>query len=210
MSENTLNAQHRGEYGKGAARKLRAKGLIPGVYYLHNEVNIPFSVSQIALNRLMRRRHPLINLVIESQRPRECVIRELQRDPVSEAIIHIDLQGFREGERITLTVPIKLTGTPVGAKEGGILERGIVEASIDCQPKDITDHIEVDVSGLALGHTIHISDLHFPQFKFHHDPHTVVAHVAAPTIMKERAVAPAEAVPTEGETKTEGKSEEKK
>ncbi len=211
MAENFLYAKKREDFGKGAARKLRAKGFIPGIYYMQNEVNIPFYISQVALNRFLRHHHAVINLVIDEQQPRECVMREIQRHPVSDEIIHIDLQGIRAGERVSLTIPIKLVGTPIGAKEGGILERGIVEVSIDCQPKDIPEYIEVDVSNLSIGHSIHISDLHYPQFKFHHDPHTVVAHIATPTLIKEAHIAPpTEAAPTEGESKDEGKTVENK
>ncbi|MBM3329591.1 MAG: 50S ribosomal protein L25 [Calditrichaeota bacterium] len=187
MSDSILNASTRASGGKGAARKTRAAGLVPGVFYYHDE-NIPVEVDRIDLSRLLRGRHKLVSLAIDGTGPRECVFRELQRHPVSGDVLHFDLLGVKRGERVTVTVPVRLTGTPVGVKEGGgILEHGVSEISIECEPGDIPDFIEVDVAALAIGHSIHVSDLDYPQLRFHQDPHTVVAHVASPTLVREES-----------------------
>lgn len=185
MSENNINATVREASGKGGARQLRMAGRIPGVFYYGNETNIPFSVERQEMERFMRNRHTTLNLVLSGEEPRPCVIRELQRDPVSSKIVHIDLLGIRSGEKITVDVPVKLSGLPIGVKaDGGLLQTGVTSVSVECLPGDIPNEIVVDVTELKVGHSIYLETLTIPGIRLLGDPKVVLATVAAPATAK--------------------------
>ncbi len=186
MEDNLLTALPRKESGKGVARQIRRQGRVPGVFYYRGDENVPMSVSLSELNRLLRSRHSLIKVELEGQEPRECIIRELQRDPLDDTILHVDLMGIKHGQKLTVSIPVRLVEMPVGVKTGGgILEYGLPELKIECLPKDIQAVIEVDVSELNIGQSIHVSDLEFPALKFLDDPQTAVATVVPPTVVRE-------------------------
>jgi len=191
MSESILNARRRMPSGKGGARQLRLSGSIPGVYYGHREQNIHFAVSSTDLIKLLRSRHRIINFQIEGEEVRACLIRELQRDPVDDRPYHIDLLAIHRDEKLTTSAPIRLIGTPTGVKTGsGVLEHGIVEVSLECLPSDIPEFVEVDVSSLSVGQSIHVKDLVIPNVRVLDDPGVMVAHISAPTVHKEETPVP--------------------
>lgn len=183
--EITIRTEAREGKGKGEARKLRAQGKIPGVFYFHNEVNIPLFIDLKDMELILKHRGATLQVEIPEVGLRRCILREVQRHPATEAILHFDLQGVVEGERVTVKVPLHLTGTPEGAKEGGILEQGLDEVEIECQVQDIPEALNVDVSGLKIGESLHIGDLKYPQFRFLDDPNAVIAHIAAPKMTGE-------------------------
>jgi len=186
MENIVLTAKLRTGSGKGVARQLRLKGRVPGVFYLLNEENITFDVERFDLLKLLRARPSLINLAIGDEDPRECVFREMQLDPVNEEILHIDLMGFKRGQKLRITVPVHLIGIPEGVKnEGGILQHGTTELEIECMPRHIPRSIDLDVSELSIGDAIHLGELDYPDFKFFADEQIVIAMVSEPAILKE-------------------------
>lgn len=186
MENIVLTAKLRDGSGKSFARQLRMKGRVPGVFYLLNEENITFDVERHELLKLLRLKPSLINLSIGDQDPRECVFREMQLDPVNEEILHIDLMGFKRGQKLRVTAPVHLIGIPEGVKnEGGILQHGTTELEIECMPRHIPRSIDLDVTALNIGDAIHLRDLDFPNFKFFADEQVVVAMVSEPAILKE-------------------------
>ncbi|MDP8239749.1 MAG: 50S ribosomal protein L25 [Candidatus Hatepunaea meridiana] len=186
MNDNTLNATPRKCGNKGMARQIRFQDRVPGIFYYRNDINIPFSVDSVELSKLIRQKYSLINLSIEGYETRECVFRNIQRDPVYDGILHVDLMGIKRGQKLTVTVPVKLTGIPEGVKTGGgILQSNMNEFEIECLPKDIPREIEIDVSDLDIGHSRFIRDLEFPELKLLYDPGEVIATVVPPTIIKE-------------------------
>jgi len=200
MSENIINALPREGTGKGGARQLRMTGRIPGVFYYGSDVNIRFSVDKQEMIRLMRNRHTTLRLAISGDEVRECVIRELQRDPVSSSVVHIDLLGIQSGQKIVVVVPLKLTGLPIGVKsDGGILQHGATMVSVECLPGDIPEEIVVDVSELKLGQSLYLESVELPGIRFMGEPKTVLATVATPTAVKADApsTAPGAAEKTE-------------
>jgi large subunit ribosomal protein L25 len=201
MSEILLNASARSVSGKGGARQLRAAEMIPGVFYGHNEPTLHFAVSKMDLGKLLRTHHTIISLKLGDDAARPCVIRQLQRDPVNGSVIHLDLLSVHTGEKMTFTVPIKLVGTPIGVKQGGILEHGLSGLDIECLPADLPEVAEVDVSGLNVGQTLHVSELNIPNIRILDDPHASVAHVAAPTVERAHTAATEE---TESTPEAEG------
>ena len=144
----------------------------------------------------------ILNLKIKDDKKakgRLCLVKEIQYDPVSEDIIHVDFNEISLTEAIKVNVAIEATGESVGVKqEGGSLEHILWELEVECLPTNIPKSIVVDISALKMGEAIHVKDIVFPEgVKPLNDPAAIVLHVAAP--MKEEA--PAEAV--EGEEKAE-------
>ena len=209
-NENSLIARVREARGKGPARRLRQQGLVPGIFYHHGNPSIPFAISTVDLRHLLRGKHTLISLAIEGQEPRECVLREVQRDPVSSEVLHIDLMGILADEKLVVEVPIRMAGVPEGVKTGGgILQSGLKTLSIECFPRDIPEFVEVDVSALKIGQSMHVSHLSYPNLRILDDAQDTVASVQPPTVLKEakpaaevaaevEAAAAAEAAPAEG------------
>ncbi len=161
-------------------------GRIPGVFYYHNDINVPFTVDAIEFDKLLRQKPSLINLHIDDSEPRECVIRDLQRDPVEDDILHLDLMGIKRGQKLSVTIPVTLVGIPVGVKTGGgILQLSLNELNVICLPKDILSVIKVSVEHLEIGQSVNVGELDFPELEFQNDERDVVASVVPPTKIRE-------------------------
>lgn len=183
MEDNTLVAHVR-EPGKKANKELRKKELTPAVYYTGQR-----QVQHIAINthdfvKMLIREVPLFNLMVDGE-ALPCVVREIQRDPVTERVLHVDFFAVERGQKVKVTVPIHVIGTPEGVKQGGILEHTYREANIECIPRHIPAHFDVDVSQLEIGDSIHLEDLSFENIELLDTPNTVIAHVIPPRLEKE-------------------------
>jgi len=206
MERLVLTAELREGRGKGSARKLRAKGLIPAILYGPRTQPIPLTVSRKELTKALRTEaggNVLIDLEIkDGDLPSRKVVmlKEVQYDYLGKEILHTDFYEVAMDVMITVEVPIHLVGRPEGAKLGGILDqiRRVVE--IQCLPGDIPNSIEVDVSSLKIGDSIHISDIKFEKGKILTDPEETIATVLAP-IVEEKKVeeVAAEVTPAEEE-----------
>lgn len=201
MEQFKLNAEKRDSAGKGVARKLRMKGYIPGVVYGPDIESERVSVKSVLVSAFLRkfgRSSRLIDLDIDGDN-RKVVIRELQRDPVSGALEHIDLYQVSMTRKLTLTVGLELTGTPEGATLGGILQHIVRDIEIACLPGDIPEKIEVDVSALQIGDSIHVSDITIEKVDVLIDEKRTIATVVPPTVVKTAAEEAAEKALEEGE-----------
>ena len=230
MKTIELNVEKRSAAGKGAARRSRAEGRIPGVVYGAGKANVPISVEHKALSDAFRggagENAIFLLKLAGSDQSRHAMIRELQRHPVSRKPLHIDFVRVLMDVKITVRVPIEIVGLATGVKnEGGILDVVTREIEIECLPANIPAHIAVDVTNLAIGDAIRISELPPVEgMTIVDNPEKVVAHVAHPTREEEpvaaEAVAGAEATEpevlkkgkaaTEGEEGEEGEKGEKK
>jgi len=195
MATATLNAKSRSDRGKGVARKLRAAGEIPGVIYGHGREPQSLTVNAREFGRLAERvriTSTVIELALEGKSART-LIRELQRDPIRRSVLHIDFQELVAGEKVDVSVPLRLIGTPEGVKTGGgILEEVMHQIEVRVDPSNIPDHIDVDVSALTVGHGLHVRDLKLPEgVEVLDDPDQTVATVQIPA-------AEVEPVPVEG------------
>ncbi|HYR68594.1 MAG TPA: 50S ribosomal protein L25 [Candidatus Dormibacteraeota bacterium] len=213
MGNLALKSERRSDVGKGVARKLRMTGRIPAVYYGRGEESIPLIVSLKELEELIHSAegsNVIVDLRVggDSSPERKALIREIQRDPVGGTILHLDLQHISLTEQIIVEVPIVLLGTPTGVKDGGgILEHLLREVEVECLPTDIPSRLEVDVSALNIGDSLHVSDLKADRVTIKTDATRAIAAVVPPTILEE--VKPAEeAVVTEPELVTGKKDEE--
>ena len=197
MAVISLSGIRRESLGKGGARKARREGRIPGVLYGHGETPIPVSVGardlQVALHH-HRGGNPIVNLALAGSEY-TALIRDAQYDPVSHEVLHLDFQHISLTETIEVRVPVRLTGTAVGVKDsGGILETILRDLEVRCLPTAIPTAIDVDVSALNIGDSVHVRDLSIPDVTILSDADATVATVVPPTVMEEK---PAEAV--EGE-----------
>jgi len=193
MATAPLNATPRSERGKGGARKLRASGQVPGIIYGHGREPQPLSVNAREFDRLAERvriTSTVIELSLDGRTART-LIRELQRDPIRRTVLHIDFQELVAGEKIVVSVPLRFNGTAEGVKEGGILEEVMHKVEVRVDPANIPDHIDVDVTSLTIGHSLHIGDLQLPPgVEVTDDPEQTIAVVSAPRAEEEPAPAP--------------------
>jgi large subunit ribosomal protein L25 len=130
----------------------------------------------------------LVDLSIEGEDkdPLKVMIKEVQREPIDSAVLHIDFQQISLTQKITVDIPIRLVGTAEGVKTmGGILEFVQREVSVACLPNDIEDYIEIDVTELVIGDSLHVRDLDLQQFEVLTNPDQVLITIAAPTVQAE-------------------------
>lgn len=211
-----LPGTRRGDVGKGAARKARAAGRIPGVLYGHGEEPVALSVSAREFELAVRKQggNPIIGLALDGGE-HTALIRDVQYDPLNHEIIHLDFLRISLTEAIEVEVPIRLVGLPIGVKDnGGILEPILRELKVRCLPTAIPPSVEVDVSGLDVGDSVHVSAITLGDVTILTDADVTVATVVPPTVQveekpaEEAAAAVAGAEPTEPEVIAKGKKEE--
>jgi large subunit ribosomal protein L25 len=188
-----LSASKRTAVGKGAARKLRAAQMIPCVIYGHNRDPLALSVASRDLDRLLDRiaaETTVVELTIDGTMSRT-LIREIQRHPFKREVLHVDFLELVAGEKVTVDLPIVLVGTPEGVRSsGGILDQILREISIEVDPVNMPSHVELDVSGLGINDSLHVSDLKVPEgVEVLADAEATVCVVSPPHI-EEEPVAP--------------------
>ncbi len=160
----TLNVQKREATGKGAMRKLREAGLVPGVYYAKDQ-NVMIQVEPLPLNKAYAKagNSQLVYLQIEGGETHPALIKELIRHPYKTQITHVDFFGVNLKKAVRVRVPVETTGKAKGEVLGGKLTVYRDGIDVECLPTDIPDKIVLDVSGLALGDNIHIQDIPMPE-----------------------------------------------
>lgn len=211
MATVNLTAQKREDLGNSVTKTNRKKGLIPGVFYFKNSPSIPISVKAAALNPFVYTSEVrIINLQIEGeQKSQNCILKDIQFDPVTDKPIHFDLLGISENEKITVEVPVKLIGTPIGVRDGGVIQHILYSLEVECLPAHIPAHIDVDISNLAIGDSIVIGDLNIENVEiFGAKDATLVAVVPPAVESKETPTAETETTETEPEVISKGKKDE--
>ncbi len=206
-----LSAERREGTGKGAARQLRMKGRIPAVIYGHGRVPESLSVSESELEKALTgiaAESTVFDLSVAGTEVKT-LIREIQRHPTRPKIIHVDFYEIHAGEKITLEVPIYLVGIPEGVRNaGGVLDQVLREIEIEVLPTDIPDRVELDVSALEIGDSLHVSDLTVPNAEILADPEMTICSVVPPRVEEEAVVVAPEAEVTEPELIRKPKAEE--
>jgi large subunit ribosomal protein L25 len=187
MAEASLKSQARTDKGKQAAKHLRTDGRIPGVLYGPGEIPSLLSLDTKEFLTLLHSfgRNVVVDLTVGDKKKKvKAFIYEIQHDPLSGEIIHIDLKHISLKEKIHVTVPVHLIGIPIGVKnEGGILEHIMHSMEVSCLPVDIPDGINLDVTNIHTGESFHVKDLPHEKFEFLSDPESIVVHVVAPRIV---------------------------
>ena len=184
MATAQLSASVRDGAGKGVARSLRRTGRLPAVIYGHAREPLALSVNQREFERLLERvaaENTVIELSIDGTMSRT-LIREIQRHPVKRDVLHVDFQELVAGERVVVRIPIVLQGIPDGVRNaGGILSQVMQDLECRVDPLNMPGHIDVDVTAIAIGHSIHVSEISIPPgLEVIGDPESTIAVVAAP------------------------------
>src|SRR5690349_10859478 len=184
MATAQLGAKARTGTGKGVARKLRQAGEIPGIIYGHGRAPQALSLNGREFDRLLSTvaiQSTVIELSFDGSMART-LIREIQRHPFKKQIIHVDFQELVAGEKVTVEVPLVFIGTAEGVKNsGGILDQVMHEITVHVDPSNIPNHIDVDVTPLAIGKSLHVSDLRVPDgVEVISDPEATICIVSAP------------------------------
>lgn len=207
----TISAQTRDEIGKGAARTARRGGRVPGVLYGHGEESVALSVDAGELQRLVHTisvDNTIVDLDVGGA-PYKVLIRELQKHPFREEFLHIDFFHVAMDEKIHVEIPIVLSGTPTGVKnKGGVLDHQLREIEVFCLPGNIPEKVELDVSELDIGDSIHVRDVDLPDVEILTDLDRSVVAVLAPTVIEVDEEEPVEDELLEPEVIGRGKEED--
>lgn len=163
MDMDTLSVTPRSETGTGPNRRLRAQGLVPAIVYGSEQEPVMVSLNFRELEKALSKANAETNLFSLSGEgigsSTTAVIREIQRDPLTRRYLHVDLFRVRMDQEAEFEVPVHATGTPQGVREGGMLETHLRSVIVRCLPSDLPTEINVDISGLGLNQTFHVSDL---------------------------------------------------
>ena len=208
MAEFVISATNRADRGKNAARRLRRRGLVPGIVYGGKGENLAVAVDPKALQRVLRSeagRNAILKLSIADHGSSNAILKNWQVDPVKESFLHADFYRIAMDVAIRVTVPIHVVGEARGVKvDAGILELVIREIEVECLPGDIPERIALDVSDLGINQSLRVSDVPMPaKVKVLQAADQVVVHVVA---VKEEEAAPAAAAApaAEGEAAATG------
>ncbi len=161
METQQLQAKTRKDSGSIKSRKNRKAGLIPAVLYGHKQESIMLFLDKKEFSKVIDARTKMVNLKMDNAEE-TALIKEVQFDTFGKEILHADFIRTAMTERITTQVPVVLYGESPGVKEGGVLDHVLKEVEVECLPTAIPENIRINISGLAIGDTIHISDLQLP------------------------------------------------
>jgi large subunit ribosomal protein L25 len=215
MERPILTAEIREGVGKEKAKKLRAKGLIPAIFYGPKSQTISLVIDSKELSKTLQTEageNVLIDLDIRkgNQSDRKVVmLKDIQIDPLQRITLHTDFYEVTMDEMVTVEVPVHLIGKPEGTKMGGILEQVRRVIQIQCLPGDIPKSIDVDVSSLKIGDSIHVQDIQVEKAKIISDTNFTIATVVPPVVEEKvvEAVAPEAAEGAEVKEKEEEEKE---
>ena len=207
MSESTLNIETRKETGKQYAKLLKREGKIPGIFYFHGKETIPFSAKMKDV-QLIQKETGLITVKIDNKQEKKCVVRNVQFDPIRMEPIHIDLMGILLTEKITITVPVHVTGEAEGVKLGGTLQHVLREVEVECFPNEIPENLHVDISSMQIGDAFHVSDLKTENVRFLAEDDAVIVTISAPRKEAETVEGEEGMEPTEPEVISRDENEE--
>ncbi|MFO7871171.1 MAG: 50S ribosomal protein L25 [Kiritimatiellia bacterium] len=210
--EKNLSLKKREVSGTSACKQLRREGWLPGIVNSSDGGSHPIQVSAHDFNLLLqhhRSESMVLDVRIGSQKAKKAFIKEVQHDPVTDEVLHMDFMEISMTEKMRVDIPVSLLGEPVGVtEEGGILEHLLREVEIECLPDDLRETAELDVSGLKLGETLYVSDIDLgPSITVLTEPEVAVARVSHPAAEEEEEEKPPEEGEAAGE---EGEEREKK
>ncbi len=200
----TLNAESRAKTTRKAEIKaLRNAGRVPAVIYGHGRDAEALALSAAELERMLEKIEPestIVELAVKGGKNVKTLIREIQRHPLKDTVLHVDFLEIHADEAIRLEVPVHLTGIPEGVRnQGGTLDQVLRTIEIEVLPADIPERIELDVTVLTIGKSLHVRDLVVPKAKLITDAELTVCTVSAPRVEEEVAApAAAEGVVAEG------------
>ncbi|MGH8274267.1 MAG: 50S ribosomal protein L25/general stress protein Ctc [Gammaproteobacteria bacterium] len=233
--EFTLNAELREDAGKGASRRLRRQGKLPAVLYGGSGKALALTLDHNELMQNLKHEafHSRILTVTVGRKKEQAILKDIQRHATRNEVMHLDLQRVAAEQEIRMEVPLHFAGAEAspGVKEGGVFSRSVVEVEIECLPKNLPEYLELDVSALDIGDSLHLSDIPLPDGVVivalaHDDAHehdVTVAAVHHPRVTEEeepeeieaageaaKAAAGEKAAPEAGEEKEKGEGDSAK
>ncbi|MCH8010481.1 MAG: 50S ribosomal protein L25 [Candidatus Marinimicrobia bacterium] len=180
VDEFKLELERRSELGKQAVKRLRKEGKIPGIFYSGESKAIPFFIYKKHLHNAFQS-HSRVFAVTVGDKKVHAIFKEIQHHPVTDEVLHIDLFGIRLKDKIDINIPIVIIGEAIGVKNsGGILSQNLMELSIRCQATDVPESVEVDVTELDLGSSIHAKDLDLGKSELLTNPDVTIVSVLVP------------------------------
>jgi large subunit ribosomal protein L25 len=191
MSELNIEVQTRDRIGSGASRRLRREGLVPAVVYGGGRDTVPIQVDRRILLDLLKQagsENAVLLLKLDGgSKQRHCMVRELEVDPLTRQILHVDFLRIDMAEKVRVMIAVETVGVPQGVKnEGGILDQVTREVEVECLPGDIPRSVEIDVSELHIGQHLEAGDLTMPKgVELTEDTDKVLVSVAAPRMPEE-------------------------
>lgn len=210
MEKVLVEAKKRTNFSKSSTKSLRKQAKVPGIIYSKHIQPILVEVAEAAINSLVfTSKTNLISLNIEGQDKIDCIIKDVQFDPVTDRIVHFDLQAFDAKEKIQLEIPVQLIGSAIGVKEGGIVQHNLHKLEIECFPSDIPEVISINISELKLGDTVHVKDIKIDGVDIVNPEDTIIVSVTHPKVEKEPVLGEVSGEETaEPEVIGKGKAEE--
>ena len=208
-----LNVENRPITGKKTAKKLRNKGIIPGVLYFKGEEPIQIAVDELVMYHALHSGQRIYEIDVAGT-TQYVMIKEMQYHPVTDALIHIDFMRVRRSEKINISVPLMLIGESLGVKEGGVLSQSLTQIEIECLPTDVPEQIELDVTDLEMNSSYSVADV-----KIKDEEITIISEQELNVVSIHPPVAEEEQIveeeledeeETEGEAEGEGAGEESK
>jgi large subunit ribosomal protein L25 len=213
MPEFVVPAESRSETGKNVNRRLRSRGMVPGVVYGAGKAAVPVAVSPREIGAILKSaagENTLFDLDLGGTR-RKVILKEFQLEPLRGKLLHADFYEVALDKVLEVKVHIELLGTPVGVKlQGGLVDFVTRELEVECLPADIPENIEVDVSNLMLGQSLRLRDVvESVKWRPISEPEIMLVHVVAPKAEVEPVAAETEvaATPAEPEIIKKGKAE---
>lgn len=185
----TIKGEKREIFGKNASRRIRKEGKLPAILYGPNTENVSLILDKKDLFKILKSEsgeNTIFKVAFDSDK-RDVMIKALQQDVVSDEVLHVDLIQIALDKVIRVMVPFVLTGEAVGVKaEGGFIDFVTREVEIECLPKDIPEHIEVDISELHLNQSAKVESIpEIEGVQFTSDPQMIIALVKAPSVAEE-------------------------
>ncbi len=166
-TQETLQAEKRDVKGTTASKRLRRSGIVPAVIYGSNQREYMSQLDSknfFDVAKKQASQNFIVNLEIDGaqEKTKLAIVQDIQRDPLTGTLIHVDFRAVNENDTIHATVPILLSGEPVGVKAGGLLEQVLREIDVSCRPGDLPESITNDVSALEIGDSLKVKDLNLP------------------------------------------------
>jgi len=180
-TKTTIQAETRARSGSGVLKQLRREGLLPSVIYGKDIENINLKIDAKAFREILAHSSSdniVVNLEIDGKESRLAFLKEVQYDALTGAALHADFRAIDNKTEITANVPAHLNGTAPGVKAGGVIEQYVHAIEVTCLPNDLPEAIEVDISNLQLGDSLHLGDITYPAgVKHTHNDDVVVVHI---------------------------------
>lgn len=184
MERLNIKVEAREETGKGAVRRLRREGKIPGIIYGRGREPLPLSVDPLDVSKKINS-NVIVDLIIEGEEVQEeevAMIKDYQKDVIKGNLLHVDFLKISMDEKIEVSVPVNIVGTAIGVKEGGVMQQLMREVDIEALPDDIPDEIDLDISELDVGDSLQVDDLDVKEsVEILNSPEDVIITIVTPS-----------------------------